>query len=120
MAEQYYFEATKIERCTDYPRRIRALLLKRRALDLAREQVKLQNKQRTVMQLRTMIPNLEWEVAHLNDSIRSELELARVRDPTHFGYPISVRTMAARRDNLKNTIAALSDRLAMMDDFSTR
>jgi hypothetical protein len=37
-----------------------------------------------------MIPNLEWEVAHLNDSIRSELELARVRDFTHFGYPISV------------------------------
>jgi hypothetical protein len=62
-----------------------------------------------------MIANLEQEVANLDDGISSELTLARVRDPSHFAYPISVRTMQARRENLKTTIAALSNRLALTD-----
>ena len=114
--EQHYFETTEIERRNNHPGRVRELFAKRRAQHAARQLRETESKRREAMQLERMIFNLGREVAQLDDSIISELELARVRDPSHFGYPNSVRTMTARRDNLKATIAALSDRLAMTDE----
>jgi cell division protein FtsB len=95
-------------------------LAKRQAQNEARKQREIEIKRRAATQLRTMIVTLEREVANLDDGISSELILARVRDPSHFAYPISVRTMQARRENLKATIAALSDRLALTDDAPTQ
>jgi hypothetical protein len=110
MSEQDYFETTKIGRRTYRPGRVRSLLAKRRAQDEVRAQREADIKRRAAIQLSAMIRTLEQEVAQLNGSISSELELARVRDPSHFGYPISVRAMTARRDNLKITIGALLER----------
>jgi hypothetical protein len=115
MAGQRYFETTTNDDVHYRPGRTRALLAKRRAQKEAREQRDADIKQRTAKKLRTAISTLEREVAHLDGSISSELELARVRDPSHFGYPISVRTMTTRRDNLKATISLLSDRLTLTD-----
>lgn len=67
-------------------------------------------------QLRIMIARFEQEIASLDVGIGTELELARVRKPSHFAYPISARTLDARRENLKATVAALIDRLALSED----
>ena len=120
MTKQCHFETVKIKCGNNHAGRIRAILAKRQAQNEAREQREIEIKRRAATQLRTMIANLEREVANLDDGISSELTLARVRDPSHFAYPISVRTMQARRENLKATIAVLSDRLALIDDAATQ
>jgi hypothetical protein len=120
MTKQCHFETVKIKCGNNHAGRIRAILAKRQAQNEAREQREIEIKRRAATQLRTMIANLDREVANLDDGISSELTLARVRDPSHFAYPISVRTMQARRENLKTTIAALSDRLALTDGSPTQ
>jgi hypothetical protein len=115
MTRQCHFETVERRCGNNHPRRFRAILAKRRANNEARVQREIEIKTRAATQLRTMIANLEREVANLDDGISSELTLARVRDPSHFAYPISVRTMQARRKNLKTTIAVLSDRLTLTD-----
>lgn len=47
-----------------------------------------------------------------NISISTEEERASVSDPSSPAYPIRLRIMAARRDNLKETLSALERRLA--------
>ena len=116
MTDQHYFETPEIAPRSDHPGRKLSILAKHQAQNEARKQREIEIKRRAATQLRTMIVTLEREVANLDDGISSELMLARVRDPSHFAYPISVRTMQARRENLKATIAALSDRLALTDD----
>jgi len=118
MTEQYHFETVKIKSGNNHPGRIRVLLAKRQAQNEARKQREIEIKRRAATQLRTMIVNLEREVTNLDDSISTELALASVRDPSHFAYPIAARTMQARRKNLKATIAALSDRLALTDNYN--
>jgi hypothetical protein len=103
MTEPYYFETEP----GDIPGRVRGLSALR-----ARKRSEGQAKRQTAIQLRTMIAGLEREIANLDSSISSELELCRVREPSHFAYPILVRTMQARRENLEATIAVLLDRLA--------
>jgi hypothetical protein len=121
MADQHYFETAEIDpKRDDHPGRKRSILAKRQAQNEARKQREAEIKRRAAKQLRTMIAALEREVVNLDDGISSELALARVRDPSHFGYPMSVRTMRARRKNLKATIGALSDRLALTDDSPTQ
>ena len=114
MTEQYHFETSNIE-FGNIPRRVRAVSAKRHAQSEARKEREIEVKRKTVIQLRTMIAGLEREIANLDLSIRSELELSRVREPSHFAYPILARTMQARRENLQATVAALSDRLALTE-----
>jgi cell division protein FtsB len=120
MTDQHYFETAETARRSDHPGCKLSILAKHQAQNEARKQREIEIKRRAATQLRTMIVTLEREVANLDDGISSELMLARVRDPSHFAYPISVRTMHARRENLKATIAVLSDRLALIDDAATQ
>jgi hypothetical protein len=115
MTAQSHFETVKDRRENDQPGRVRAILAKRRAQNEARKQRDIEAKIGAARQLQILISNLKREVVHLDDSIRSELALADVRDPSHFAYPILAMTMEARRENLTSTIAALSDRLASID-----
>ncbi len=115
MTSQYYFETVKIECENNHPGRVAALLAKREAQNEAREQREIEVKKRTAIRLRMMIASIERDIANLDASINSELALARVRKPSHFAYPVAARTMQARRENLKATVAALSDRLAFTD-----
>jgi hypothetical protein len=115
MTDQYYFETTEIKRGTDHPGRMRAQLAKRRLQDESRIQREIEDNRRAAAQIRAMIAKLDRAVSSLEDSINADLERAYVRDPSHYAYPISVRTMTARRENLKATIAILLERLAKVD-----
>jgi hypothetical protein len=54
-----------------------------------------------------LINDLDCHVRILDCDIAAEEERARVLNPFNAAYPILARTLAARRDNLKETIAAL-------------
>lgn len=112
---QYYFETVEIQGENHHPGRVQALLAKRQARNEACKQREIELKRRTATQLRMMIASIEREIANLDVSIDSELALARVRKPLHFACPIAAKAMQARRENLKATVAALSDRLALTD-----
>jgi hypothetical protein len=66
---------------------------------------------REARQTRTLIADIERIAQILNSDIAAEEERARLFDPTQAEYPILARTLAARRDNLRDTIAALEQRL---------
>jgi hypothetical protein len=114
MTRQYDFETVKLSRWSD-PGRGLPLSVKRQAQYEAREQREIEGQNRTSIRIRTMLVDLEREITNLEVSINSELALASVRDRTHFAYPISARMMESRRENLKATVAALSERLASID-----
>jgi len=78
--------------------------------ETARRQSAEENTRRTVLRLRTVILDLEREVANLEMSIHSEMELARVRGGS--AHLDSAETMRSRHANLKATIAGLTERLA--------
>lgn len=76
---------------------------------------------REAAQTRSLIADINRIVQILDSDIAAEQEEARVFDPAQAGYPILARTLAARRDNLKETIAALERRLSdPADDVRAR
>ena len=56
-----------------------------------------------------MLRDLQRTVAMLEESIKAELESVWIKTPSHFAFPMNARELVARRDNLKATIAALTD-----------
>ena len=69
---------------------------------------------REAAQIGTMISDLERLVRLLDCDITTEEERVRISDRSDPAYPILARTLAARRDNLRDTIAALEQRLTMI------
>jgi hypothetical protein len=67
---------------------------------------------REAVQTRSLIADIGRIVQILDTDIAAEEEQARVFDPSQAEYPMLARTMAARRDNLRETIAALERRLS--------
>jgi hypothetical protein len=55
---------------------------------------------------------LDRLVRTLDYDIAAEEERAQISDRSDVAYPILARTLAVRRDNLRDTIAALEPRLA--------
>jgi hypothetical protein len=70
---------------------------------------------REALQTKTLIADISRIVHILDSEIAAEEEQARIFDRTRAEYPILARTMAARRDNLLNTITALERRLSELD-----
>ena len=66
---------------------------------------------REAIQTRTLIADLDRIVQITNADIISQEQQSRVFDRSLAEYPILARTLAARRDNLLVTIAALEQRL---------
>ena len=95
----------------DHSGRGRALLEKRRLAAKRRREQEAAATLGEATRIRTMIANFELAIFSLDASIKAELASARVRDPFHFGFPISARAMMARRENLACTIAMLCERL---------
>ena len=62
---------------------------------------------REAVQTRALIADLDRIVQILNDAIAAEEQLVGVTDRFQAGYPMHARELAARRDNLRDTIAAL-------------
>jgi len=67
---------------------------------------------REAAQTRSLIADIDRIVQILDGDIAAEEKQARVFDPSQTGYPTLARTLAARRDNLRETIAALERRLS--------
>jgi hypothetical protein len=63
---------------------------------------------REAAKTRALINDLVRIVQILEDAIKAEEELAGVFDPLEAQYPMHARKLAARRNNLMETIAALS------------
>jgi hypothetical protein len=70
---------------------------------------------REVLQTRALIADITRIVQILDGDITAEEEQARIFDPSQVEYPMLARTLAARRDNLMDTIAALERRLSRLD-----
>jgi hypothetical protein len=62
-----------------------------------------------------MMDDLRRIVEILDCDVATEEVRARVFDKSDALYPILARTLAARRDNLKLTVAALGQRLRAID-----
>jgi hypothetical protein len=62
---------------------------------------------RDVARISALISDIDRHVRILDCDIAAEEKRARVFDPFNAAYPILARTLAARRDNLRDTIAAL-------------
>jgi hypothetical protein len=59
-----------------------------------------------------VLVRLRNAVTLLDCSIEGELQSSPTRDPHHFAFPMAVRALLARRQNLMATVAALSEELA--------
>jgi hypothetical protein len=66
---------------------------------------------REAVQTKALIADLDRIIQILNDAIAAEEALAGVSDRSQAGYPLHATEMAARRDNLTDTVAALAQRL---------
>ena len=71
--------------------------------------------QREAAQIRRIIVDLERTLQILVCDVATEEQRANVSVPSDAGYPILARVMAVRRDNLKITIAALKQRLIVVE-----
>ncbi len=71
---------------------------------------------RDVARISALISDIDRHVRLLDCDITTEEERARVSDHRDAAYPILARTLATRRDNLRDTIAALETRLASLPD----
>jgi hypothetical protein len=71
--------------------------------------------QREAVKIRKMIGDLNRSVQLLNCDIASEEERTKISDRSDAAYSILARMLAIRRDNLRDTIAALERRLPRPD-----
>ena len=74
-----------------------------------------QTAQREAVKIRTMIRDLNRTVQVLDIEIATEENRVGLHDLSNFAYPILSKTMVARRENLKGTIAALEQRFAKIN-----
>jgi hypothetical protein len=71
--------------------------------------------QREAVTIRKMIGDLDRIVQLLSCDITNEEQQTRISDRSDAAYSILARTLAARRDNLKDTVNALEHRLSKLD-----
>lgn len=71
--------------------------------------------QRETRVITAMMDDLRRTVEILDCDVATEEARARVFDNANPHYPILARHLAVRRDNLKQTVAALQQHLAMID-----
>jgi hypothetical protein len=67
------------------------------------------------VKIRKMIGDLDRSIQLLNCDIASEEQRTRISDRSDAAYSILARMLAIRRDNLRDTIAALERRLPRPD-----
>jgi hypothetical protein len=70
---------------------------------------------RDSMQIRKIIGDLNRTVQFLDCDVATEEERTRISDRSDPAYSILARVLASRRDNLRETIAALESRLSKLD-----
>jgi hypothetical protein len=73
---------------------------------------------REVARISALISDMDRRVRLFDCDIAAEEQRARVSDRLDPGYPMFARTLAARRDNLKETIAVLEKRLTSRQSWT--
>jgi hypothetical protein len=71
--------------------------------------------QREAVQIWKTIVDIDRTVRLLDCDITTEEESVGISDQSDAAYPILARMLAARRDNLRDTITVLEERLATLD-----
>jgi hypothetical protein len=85
---------------------------KRRLLEDRKRLAMIEELQRMRQRTEAVVMDLKNTAILLDYSIESELQSSPTRDPRHFAFPMTARALISRRDNLRATIAALSEELA--------
>jgi hypothetical protein len=85
---------------------------KRRAIEERKRLAMIDALQRMRQRTEVALTDLKNAATLLDCSIEAELQSSPTRDPRHFAFPMTARALIARRDNLRATIAALSEELA--------
>jgi hypothetical protein len=70
---------------------------------------------REATQTKSLIADLDRIVQIIESDISLQEDQAQTSDCAHANYPLGARILAARRDNLKQTIALLERRLSSGD-----
>ena len=99
-----------IETATD-PRSTRAAA-KRRAIEENKRLAMIDALQRLRERTEAVLADLKNAASLLDTSIEIELQNSPTRDPRDVAFPMTARALIARRDNLRATIAAISDEMA--------
>ncbi|UPJ53486.1 hypothetical protein IVB30_20525 [Bradyrhizobium sp. 200] len=86
--------------------------VKRRATEERKRLATIDALQRLRQRTEAVLANLKNTATLLDYSIETELQASPTRDPRHFAFPMTARALIARRDNLRATIAAISEELA--------
>ncbi|MDI4231602.1 hypothetical protein AAFX91_21180 [Bradyrhizobium sp. 31Argb] len=73
---------------------------------------------RDVLVIQTMLEDLQRSVRILDCDIATEEATGRVSNAADPRYPLLAKTLSTRRDNLKSTIRALSDRLGQLTSMA--
>ena len=105
MTQQPHLETADVERSNRAQAKRRAIEERKR---VAMIDALLRMRQRTA----AVLMDLKSAATLLDCSIETELQSSPTRDPRHFAFPMTARALIARRDNLRATIAALSEELA--------
>jgi flagellar protein FliJ len=71
----------------------------------------VEEKQRKVAQIETMIADFERIANDLDREIRVEQDRSGIHDPSHYAYPTYAKAALARRDNLKHSAGELRAQL---------
>jgi hypothetical protein len=114
MVDQYYFETTETER-RNHPARVRARFSRRQVQEEMRRQREIEANRAAATRIRGMIEELKRKATSLDGSIDAVLAGSQIRDPSNVAFPIAARTMGSLRDNIRSTIAILSERLAKLE-----
>jgi len=100
MNQEFQFEAAYLQRRVRAEAR-RPTTAERKRLAVSDALVKRRQ------QTQAMLVSIQNDLRLLDQSIADELENSPTRDPHHFAFPMTVRALIARRDNLKATISLL-------------
>ena len=84
---------------------------KKRAIEERKRLAMIDALQRTRQRTEAVVTDLKNAATLLDINIEAELQGSPTRDPAHYAFPMTVRSLMARRDNLRATIAALRDEL---------
>ncbi len=71
------------------------------------QQFKVEEKQRDVQDIESMIADFARKENDLLQMISNEEERSGISDPSHFSYPTTAKASRGRRDNLLKSIAEL-------------
>jgi multidrug resistance efflux pump len=75
---------------------------------------------REVARIGAFIGDLDRRAQLLDHDIAAEEERAQAFNPFDAAYPLLARTLAAHRDNLKITVAALEKRRASLQELADK